>query len=247
MVEQHLDIGRNDLFRVLVDGMLQFLADFTKTIDDDLLLAFGHMQRFVRRIGEERVIRHAAAEQCAPQQVGMKHQAPSLVSVGNLAVIDARHLARRDENQRTLPVIVLVTPVEQRPTVEMLEENTVKTEVFQAVSDARARLAGAGSINEKVDADNELSGALSRLLAITENYPDLKANQQFTALMDELSGTENRITIARQDYNETARAYNKKIATFPGVIFANMFGFEKYDYFEAAAGAENAPNVDFSK
>ena len=65
----------------------------------------------------------------------MKHQAPSLVSVGNLAVIDARHLARRDENQRTLPVIVLVTPVEQRPTVEMLEENTVKTEVFQAVAD----------------------------------------------------------------------------------------------------------------
>lgn len=122
-----------------------------------------------------------------------------------------------------------------------------ETEVFQAVSDARARLAGADSINEKVEADNELSGALSRLLAITENYPELKANEQFTALMDELSGTENRIAVARQDYNETAQAYNRKISTFPGVIFANMFGFEKYDYFKAAEGAENAPNVDFSK
>ena len=80
---------------------------------------------------------------------------------------------------------------------------------------------------------------------VVENYPDLKADAQFTALMDELSGTENRIAVARKDYNDAAKTYNKKIKTFPSVIFANMFGFEGVEYFEAAAGSEAPPAVSF--
>lgn len=129
--------------------------------------------------------------------------------------------------------------------------NTVKgyaaheSEVFGAVSDARARLAGASTKKEAAEADSQLTSALSRLLMIAENYPDLKANTQFTALTDELAGTENRIAVARKDYNDAAKAYNTQIKTFPKVIIANLFGFEKADYFEAAKGAEAAPQVNF--
>lgn len=129
--------------------------------------------------------------------------------------------------------------------------NTVKgytsheSEVLGAVSDARARLAGAATTEETAAADSELSGAVSRLLMIAENYPELKADTQFTALTDELAGTENRIAVARKDYNDAARSYNTMIKTFPKVIFANMFGFEKADYFEAAEGADQVPQVSF--
>lgn len=129
--------------------------------------------------------------------------------------------------------------------------NTVKgytnheSEVLGAVSDARARLAGATTPRETAQADSELTSALSRLLMIVENYPELKADTQFTALTDELAGTENRIAVARKDYNDAAKTYNTMIKTFPKVIFASMFGFEKADYFEAAAGAENVPQVNF--
>ncbi len=120
-----------------------------------------------------------------------------------------------------------------------------ETEIMTELAEARSALVGAGNLAEKAEADAALSGALSRLLMVVENYPDLKADAQFTALMDELSGTENRIAVARKDYNDAAKTYNKKIKTFPSVIFANMFGFEGVEYFEAAAGSEVPPAVSF--
>lgn len=94
-------------------------------------------------------------------------------------------------------------------------------------------------------AQGELSSALGRLLMITENYPDLKANENFRDLQAQLEGTENRIATERMKFNETARAYNTKVRSFPANIIASMFGFEKKGYFEAQEGAETAPKVEF--
>ena len=94
-------------------------------------------------------------------------------------------------------------------------------------------------------AQGELSQALGRLLAVAENYPDLKANQNFRDLQAQLEGTENRITIARQMFNETAKAYNKTIRRFPNNILVGIFGFDKKPYFEAEEGASKAPKVEF--
>ena len=95
------------------------------------------------------------------------------------------------------------------------------------------------------EAQDQLSGALSRLLVSIERYPDLKANENFMALQSQLEGTENRITVERQKFNETAMAYNQYIRKFPRNIIANMFDFEKVGYFKAQAGAETAPTVEF--
>lgn len=94
-------------------------------------------------------------------------------------------------------------------------------------------------------AQGELSAALGKLLTIREDYPDLKADKSFLELQSQLEGTENRITVARNNFNETARSYNTTIRRFPNNIIASMFGFEKKPYFEAQAGAEQAPTVQF--
>lgn len=115
--------------------------------------------------------------------------------------------------------------------------------VIDSVTSARAKLVNAGSLSEKAQANSELSSALQSLNVIVENYPELKSDATYVALMDELEGSENRIATARKDYNDAVKAYNNKVIKFPANIFASIFGFEKADYFEADAGAEKAPDV----
>lgn len=119
--------------------------------------------------------------------------------------------------------------------------------IFTDIAQARSKLSGATSIDELTQAEQTMQNALNRLLVVVENYPDLKADKQYTALMDELAGTENRIQVARRDYNEIAQAYNSKIKQFPTVIFAGIMGFEKADYFEASDASQNAPIVSFGE
>ena len=118
-------------------------------------------------------------------------------------------------------------------------------EVFTRVTEARSRVGGAASINEKIQANNELSSALARLLVVVENYPDLKANTNFIRLQDELAGTENRIAVERRRYNETVKTYNIRIRQFPTNIFAGIFGFEKAVFFEVPKERQEAPKVKF--
>ncbi|MDR0346884.1 MAG: LemA family protein [Coriobacteriales bacterium] len=120
-----------------------------------------------------------------------------------------------------------------------------ETEVINAVTEARARMAGASTPSELAEADAALSSALSRLLLVVENYPDLKANANFRDLMTQLEGTENRIAVSRKDYNNAARDLNETIRRFPTNVIASIFGFTAADYFEAAEGAQEVPQVQF--
>ncbi len=117
--------------------------------------------------------------------------------------------------------------------------------IFTNVAEARAKLAGAQTVGEAAEADGELTQALGRLFAIAENYPLLKANENFRALQDELAGTENRIATARRDYNGSVQAYNARIRTFPTNVVAGVFGFDEREYFRAAEGAQTPPTVQF--
>jgi LemA protein len=118
-------------------------------------------------------------------------------------------------------------------------------EIFTAVADARSRLIGAKTRDEKIQASNQVSGALSRLLAISEAYPQLKADTQFSRLSDELAGTENRIATERRRYNESVRTYNTTVKSFPTTLFAGCFGFSQSEYFEAPKEAQAVPKVAF--
>lgn len=120
-----------------------------------------------------------------------------------------------------------------------------ESEIFNNVAEARSKLIGATGVTDRAEADSELSGSLSRLLAIAESYPELKSDANFRQLSDELAGTENRIAVARMDYNTTANSYNAVVRKFPMNIFAGIFGFEKVNYFEATEGAQNVPTVNF--
>ncbi|TGE39762.1 LemA family protein [Desulfosporosinus fructosivorans] len=118
-------------------------------------------------------------------------------------------------------------------------------EIFTEVAEARSKLAGATSVGAAAQADQAVTGALGRLLAISENYPQLKSDANFRALQDELAGTENRIAVARMDYNNTVQSYNAKIKTIPSSLYAGLLGFGQRDYFKPTANVENVPEVKF--
>lgn len=129
-------------------------------------------------------------------------------------------------------------------------------ETLESVTEARARATSINLTAEDLDdpeqvqqfqeAQSELGSALGRLLAVSENYPELRATEAFRDLQAQLEGTENRINVARRDYNEAVRQYNTQVRRFPNTIFASLFGFDRRVPFEAEAGAEEAPEVDFS-
>src|SRR3954465_292953 len=119
--------------------------------------------------------------------------------------------------------------------------------VFKEIADARSKLLAAKSPEETIQAANQQTSALGRLLAVVENYPNLKANEQFNRLMDELSGTENRLAVERMRYNERIQEYNTARRQFPANLTAKLFGFKEYPYFNAPPEARQAPKVDFGK
>ena len=129
--------------------------------------------------------------------------------------------------------------------------NTVKgymeheTEVIENITTARENLLGAKSIDEQMEANDQLTASLDALMVVVENYPDLKASENFIQLSDELAGTENRISTARKDYNDEVKSYNTAIKKFPTNILASMFGFEQKEYFEAKESATEVPEVEF--
>jgi len=120
-------------------------------------------------------------------------------------------------------------------------------DVFGAIADSRAKLAGAQSPEQRMTAANEQSNALARLLVVVENYPDLKSNQTFARLMDELAGTENRLAVERMRYNEAVQRYNTQRRSFPSNLTAGIFGFKEYPLFQAPESGKQVPKVDFKR
>jgi len=118
-------------------------------------------------------------------------------------------------------------------------------EVLIGVTEARSRLETAASPEEAAQANDQLTNALSRLNVVVERYPELKSNENFIRLQDELAGTENRISVARRDYNESARTFNSRVRRFPTNILANIFGFDTKQYFEVSEEDQEVPEVNF--
>lgn len=117
--------------------------------------------------------------------------------------------------------------------------------IFTALADARARYSGAQTLDKKAAAATEVEGALSRLLVVVENYPQLRSSESVQALMTQLEGAENRVSVERRRYNDLVQSYNVRVKRFPGSVAASIFGFDEHTYFESAKGSQNAPEVKF--
>jgi LemA protein len=131
--------------------------------------------------------------------------------------------------------------------------NTVKgyaaheKDILEAIANARAKIGQAQTTEQKIGANQEMTSALSRLLVVVENYPNLKADQTFQRLMDELAGTENRLSVERKRYNDNVQVYNQEIKMFPSNVIASLFNFREAPYFKIEEAAKTAPKVDFTK
>ncbi len=166
-----------------------------------------------------------------------------VISVYN-KLINARN---KVENQFSQVEIQLKRRADLIPNLVETVKGYAKHEkgTFEAVIEARNKAVNAGTVNEKIEANNELTGALNKLFALAEAYPELKANENFLALQNDLKDTEDKITYARQFYNDSAMSFNNLVQMFPSNIIANMFGFKKFEYFKAEEKEKEVPKVEF--
>lgn len=171
-----------------------------------------------------------------------------VVIIGGSAISSYNGLVTNQESVETAKANI-DTMLQRRADLIPNVVDTVKafakheTEVFDKVLEARQNLLNANTIEEQSAANEELTTALQGINVIVENYPELKSDATYIGLMDELEGSENRIAVARDRYNEAVKEYNLKVKRFPGSIFAGIFGFEEAEYFEADAGASEVPDV----
>jgi len=158
--------------------------------------------------------------------------------VGNGEAIDGQWAQVETQYQRRFDLI---------PSVVETVKGFAKQEqaIFADIAEARTRYAGASSASDRVKAANQVESVLGRLLAVVENYPDLKSSELFSQLNIELEGTENRISVERKRFNDLIRGYNLRVKRFPSSSVASYFGFGEREYFEAVSGAENSPTVQF--
>ncbi|MBR4286502.1 MAG: LemA family protein [Clostridia bacterium] len=171
-----------------------------------------------------------------------------VVIIGGSAISSYNGLVTNQESVETAKANI-DTMLQRRADLIPNVVDTVKafakheTEVFDKVLEARQNLLNANTIEEQSAANEELTTALQGINVIVENYPELKSDATYIGLMDELEGSENRIAVARDRYNEAVKEYNLKVKRFPGSIFAGIFGFEEAEYFEADAGTSEVPDV----
>ena len=159
--------------------------------------------------------------------------------VGQRNNVDNKLAALNSAYQRRFDLVPQLVNVAQSAQIQ-------EQKVFGDIADARTRYSGASTPEARAQAGSQLDGALSRLLVIVENYPQLSSNQTLQNLMIQLEGTENRVKVERDNYSTAATGYNTSVQRFPTNILAGMFGFDKKPLFEAQSGAENAPEVDLN-
>jgi LemA protein len=159
---------------------------------------------------------------------------------GQWAEVETQYQRRADLIPNLVNTVKGYADFEQQTLTNVIEARSKATAITLQADDLTPE-----NLAKFQQAQDQLSGSLSRLLVAVERYPDLKANQNFLELQAQLEGTENRIAVARRNFNQSVQGYNSNLRTFPNNVFAGWYGFERKGYFEASAGAENAPTVEF--